>query len=330
MTKKIIDISEHNGIVNWEQVKPNIDGTILRCGFGDDVISQDDKQFARNLTECERLGIPKGVYLYSYATTEAQARSELAHILRLIKGHKFEYPIYLDCEESGTQWFAPTACKIICEGIKSAGYTAGVYASLSWWNSYLTSVTNYTRWIAQWGSACTYTSTYDMWQYSETGRVNGINGYVDMNYCYKDFNSVKTNSVNNTTNTVTNNTDSNINVNKKSLDVTYQVYIDSKGWLPVVKNLEDYAGIDGQSIKGIRVYLNGDTLAVETHQLNNGNIDKLRIYAGKHTVKYRVRNVGSKDYLSWMENKKSTDGSNDDYAGISGEAIDRVQITIKN
>lgn len=112
-------------------------------------------------------------------------------------------------------------------------------------------------------------------------------------------------------------------------DILYQVYTSESGWLPTVKNLEDYAGEDGQAIKGIRVFLNGDTLAVETHQLNNGSIDKLTIYAGKHTVKYRVRVLGQSNYLDYMENKKDMGGSSDTYAGESGKAIDRVQIVIK-
>lgn len=184
MATKIIDVSQHQDLINWDKVKNNITGAIIRCGYGDDITSQDDTQFARNLSECERLGIPKGVYLYSYAATEAQARSELAHILRLIKGHKFEYPIFLDCEQSGTERFSPTACKIICEGLKAAGFTPGVYANLNWWNNYLTSVTAYTRWVAQYNNKCTYSEQYIMWQYSETGRVDGISGNVDMNYYY--------------------------------------------------------------------------------------------------------------------------------------------------
>ena len=99
----------------------------------------------------------------------------------------------------------------------------------------------------------------------------------------------------------------------------------------MVRNLEDYAGIDGQPIKGIRVYLNGDTLAVQTHHLNNGNIDKLTIFAGKNTIRYRVRTIdSSKDYLSWMENKKDTSGGSDAFAGTPGKAIDRVQIVVKS
>lgn len=311
--KNVIDVSEHQGTIDWAKVKSKVDGAILRCGYGDDITSQDDKQYARNLAECERLGIPRGVYLYSYAKTETQAKSELAHILRLIKGHSFQLPIFLDCEESGTEGFASTACKIICEGLKAAGYTPGVYSSLSWWNNYLTSVTSYTRWIAQWNSVCTYNGTYSIWQYSESGKVDGISTAVDMNYCYDNIEE-------------TTDTD---NTAKSTLDILYQVYTDKSGWLPVVKNLEDYAGENGEPIKGIRVYLKGDTLNVTTHQLSNGNINKLTITANKYTIRYRVRAVGSKDYLSWMENMKDTGGSSDTFAGDSGSAIDRVQIVVK-
>lgn len=198
----IIDVSQHQGVIDWNKVKGNIDGAILRCGYGDDITSQDDTQYARNLSECERLGIPRGVYLYSYARTETQAKSELAHMLRLIKGHTFQLPIYLDCEQSGTESFAPTACKIICEGIKSAGFTPGVYANTSWWNNYLTSVTAYTRWVAQYNTVCTYKSGHDMWQYTDSGKINGISGNVDVSYCYKDFTTINTQSSTSNKNTV--------------------------------------------------------------------------------------------------------------------------------
>ena len=112
-------------------------------------------------------------------------------------------------------------------------------------------------------------------------------------------------------------------------DIYYQVYTDQSGWLPKVKNLDDYAGEDGEAIKGIRVFLDGDTLAVQTHQMSNGSIDKLTIYAGKHTVRYRVRVLGQSNYLDYMENKKDTGGSSDTYAGESGKPIDRVQIIVK-
>ena len=112
-------------------------------------------------------------------------------------------------------------------------------------------------------------------------------------------------------------------------DIYYQVYTEQSGWLPKVKNLDDYAGEDGEAVKGIMVYLEGDTLAVQTHQLSSGSIDKLTIFAGKHTVKYRVRVLGQSEYLDYMENKKDTGGSSDTYAGESGKAIDRVQMFVK-
>lgn len=189
MSKKVIDVSEHQGTINWNTVKSQIDGAILRCGYGSDYTSQDDKQWSRNISECERLGVPVGAYLYSYATNESMARSELAHILRLIKGHTFKLPIFLDCEEGSTSGFAPTACKIICDGLKAAGYTAGVYANLNWWANYLKGVSGYRKWIAHYtsGNENKYNNGYDGWQYSSSGRINGISGNVDMNYWYADF-----------------------------------------------------------------------------------------------------------------------------------------------
>ena len=151
MSRLIIDVSYHNGVINWERVKASgCAGANHRCGYGDKIASQDDKQWVRNLAECERLGIPVGVYLYSYATCDRQAKSELEHILRLIKGHTFQLPIFLDVEEPGTQGYAPKAREIVCEGLKANGYTPGIYASLSWFNNYLGNVRGkYVEWMAR-------------------------------------------------------------------------------------------------------------------------------------------------------------------------------------
>lgn len=119
------------------------------------------------------------------------------------------------------------------------------------------------------------------------------------------------------------------NTVKPVTDITYQVYTAESGWLPVVKNLEDYAGIDGQAIRGIRVFANDKKINVITHQLSDGRIDKLTLYGDNCTVKYRVRTLGSSNYLDWLENKTDTGGSDDTFAGISGKPIDRVQMCIK-
>ena len=186
-TKKVIDVSYHNGTINWDSVKAaGIDGAIIRCGYGSDMASQDDKQWKRNADECTRLGIPFGVYLYSYAKTDAQAKSEAEHVLRLIKGYKLSYPVYYDLEEHGTESGAVGRARIFCEAIEAAGYWVGVYANKNWWDNYLTGLTEYTRWVARYNSTLGMDNV-DMWQYTSDGSVPGISGRVDMNHCYLDF-----------------------------------------------------------------------------------------------------------------------------------------------
>lgn len=189
MSKLVIDVSEHQGQINWDQVKTTgVEGVILRCGFGDNIASQDDKYWKRNADECTRLGIPFGTYIYSYATSMAQAESEAQHVLRLVKGYKLSYPIYLDLEEAGTQAGAVERAKRFGDIIEAAGYWCGIYANLNWWNNYLPGLDRFTKWIAQYNSKCDYTgANKDIWQYSSTGRVAGIAGDVDMNECYRDF-----------------------------------------------------------------------------------------------------------------------------------------------
>ncbi|RJV70389.1 hypothetical protein DWY90_15500, partial [Coprococcus sp. AF27-8] len=185
---KVIDVSEHQGIINWEQVKGQIDGAILRVGYGDDIASQDDNQWKRNADECTRLGIPFGVYIYAYATNEAMARSEAAHVLRCIKGYNLKFPVYYDVEEPGTEGYAKQAAQIFGDVIEKAGYWCGVYANLNWWNNYLKGLERFTKWVAQYNSQCDYVgANKDMWQYTSSGSVTGINGSVDMNECYRNF-----------------------------------------------------------------------------------------------------------------------------------------------
>ena len=189
MSKLVIDVSYAQGQINWDQVKTTgVDGVIIQCGYGDNITSQDDKQWKRNADECTRLGIPFGAYIYSYATSMAQAGSEAQHVLRLVKGYKLSYPVYLDLEEPGTQAGAVERAKKFGDIIEAAGYWCGVYANLNWWNNYLPGLDRFTKWIAQYNSKCDYAgANKDIWQYSDTGRVAGIAGDVDMNECYRDF-----------------------------------------------------------------------------------------------------------------------------------------------
>ena len=188
MKKILIDVSEHQGVIDWEKVKPQIAGAILRCGYGSDYEHQDDEQFKRNADECTRLGIPFGVYLYSYAKTIDRIKSEAAHVLRLIKPYKLSYPVYLDLEEPGLEEGAVIRARVFGDIIEKAGYWCGVYANLNWWENYLPGLDRFTKWVAQYYKECEYTGSHlDIWQYTSKGNVPGIKGNVDMNECYRDL-----------------------------------------------------------------------------------------------------------------------------------------------
>lgn len=189
MKKILIDVSEHQGVIDWEKVMPHIDGAILRCGYGGDYEDQDDSMFRRNADECTRLGIPFGVYIYSYAKSIQAAQYEADHVLRLIKGYKLSYPVYLDLEQSGTEYGAVERANVFGDIIEDAGYWCGIYANLNWWENYLKDgLERFTKWVAQYYRVCEFTgSNLDIWQYTEKGNLPGIKGNVDMNECYRDF-----------------------------------------------------------------------------------------------------------------------------------------------
>lgn len=195
MERFLIDVSEHQGVIDWEQVKDHIDGVILRCGYGMDIASQDDKQWARNVAECERLGIPYGVYIYSYATNTDRAKSEAQHVLRLIQGHKLSYPVYFDIEEPGTEGSAVANAIAFGDIIEAAGYWCGVYYNRNWHNNVIKGqLDRFTRWGAGYGTnngqkQDNYKPGFgeDIWQYSSKGSVPGVSGNVDVNVCYRDF-----------------------------------------------------------------------------------------------------------------------------------------------
>ena len=189
-----IDVSDHQGYIDWEKAKAaGVQFAILKCGYGMDLADQDDSCYEYNAKECERLGIPYGVYLYSYANTIEKAKSEGEHTVRLLKGKKPTYPIYLDLEEARIAAVGNAQIleqvKAWSEIVEAAGYTTGVYASLlSWWEPYLNDPWYDTkeRWVAQYWKECQDDRQYRIWQYSSEGRINGINGNVDCDWMYPD------------------------------------------------------------------------------------------------------------------------------------------------
>lgn len=201
--KNIIDVSYAQGRIDWNAAKGSIDGAIIRCGYGDDVASQDDTCWQYNVSECERLGIPYGVYLYSYAGTTTQIQSEINHTLRLISGKKPVIGVFLDLEENSLGYLAKTAAEMWCTQINAKGYKAGIYCGAYYYKAYLLGTHERLKalwWIAGYGTNSGVPEenfrpnpgfSYDGWQYTSRGRIPGIGTSVDMNQWYADFDGTK-------------------------------------------------------------------------------------------------------------------------------------------
>ncbi len=187
-----IDVSSHNGTIDWQTASAHIDYAILRCGYGSDYQQYDDSCWQYNVSECERLSIPYGVYLYSYAENDEEALSEADHVLRLLNGHTPTLPIYYDLEDAGTvgglsnpQIMQQT--KLFCDRISKAGFRAGIYANVNWWNNRLdgAALAEQSQWLAAWsGAYANLAENYAIWQFSNYGRVPGISTRVDLDYCH--------------------------------------------------------------------------------------------------------------------------------------------------
>jgi GH25 family lysozyme M1 (1,4-beta-N-acetylmuramidase) len=190
---KGIDVSYHNEDIDWEQVKnSDIDYAIIRCGYGQDFESQDDKKWKEYADACVELGIPFGTYLYSYATTVSAAKSEAEHVLRVIEGYPLTYPVYYDMEDSKqsstTAKRKAQMAEAFCSIIEEAGYQVGIYANTDWFTNKLTNSYFDTcdKWVAQYNATCKYTGSYRMWQCTSSGSVPGISTKVDLNFWFDE------------------------------------------------------------------------------------------------------------------------------------------------
>ena len=198
-----IDVSGFQKDIDWQKVKDaGIDFAILKIG---NINAREtdgwytDSYFQRNVTECERLGIPYGVYAYSYAKSTDDAAKGANHIIALLKGHNPTLPVYLDLEDESIKGTDHAAiAKAFCNTISAAGYAPGIYASASWFKNILIDpcFTNsgWSIWTAQYwygqrydaslGLGPEYPAKFDCWQYSAHGSVPGVNGDVDVNYWF--------------------------------------------------------------------------------------------------------------------------------------------------
>ena len=198
--QKGIDVSKHNGTIDWAKVKgAGIQFAMIRAGYG---MNNIDDKAKRNLSECNRLGIPCGVYWFSYACNESQAKKEAQKCLEVIKPYKLDYPVAFDFEydsvtyaaKMGTKMTKELASKIthaFCREIEAAGYYVLNYSNADYLSRFFDSSVRsaYDLWLAQWPKSPDLSKPPEcgIWQYSSTGSVPGINGNVDLNAAYKDY-----------------------------------------------------------------------------------------------------------------------------------------------
>ena len=189
-----IDVSKWQGKMNWDAAyKCGIRHAMLRAGIG---AGQVDVQFARNVSECERIGIAWGAYWYSFATTEAAARAEARACLAALKGRKPSMPIAYDIEYEPDILALSNAqrtalVKAFLDEIEAAGYYGMLYASRDFIRNRLnwSELKKYDVWVAQYASTCTCPLPYGIWQYSSKNAL-GVLGYgqsLDCDRIYKDY-----------------------------------------------------------------------------------------------------------------------------------------------
>lgn len=190
---KGIDVSTHQKSVDWAKVKADgVQFAFIRCGYGSRQ-SQKDKMFEKHYQGAKAVGLPLGVYHYSYANTPELAVKEAECCLEWIKDKSFEYPIVFDMEEADVAELGKETVSAIadafCSKIDENGYYVMIYANKHWLTNYFTEeiFKKYDIWLAQYNDEVTFKGAYGIWQYTSSGKVDGIDGDVDMNIAYKDY-----------------------------------------------------------------------------------------------------------------------------------------------
>ena len=196
-----IDVSKYNGYIDWDKVKASgVDFCIIRCGYRGSSTGAivEDPYFRTNIAGATAAGIKVGVYFFTQATNSVEAIEEASAAVNLVEGYKLSYPIFIDSEGAGGRGRADNLdvntrsdiLQTFCETVRNGGYTAGVYASKNWFKNRL-DITRLSAdnviWLAEYNDAVSYDGTYQMWQYSSNGSVDGIEGRVDMNLSYLDM-----------------------------------------------------------------------------------------------------------------------------------------------
>ena len=210
---EIMDVSRYQSTINWEKVKASgkVDGVMIRAmgnsAKGRPSAPYTDPQFARNYSECKRLGIPCGVYGYFKAVNREQADKELAYFKKLLTDRSFELPVAVDIEDEVQKPLGKAALTDIAAHalgtVERWGFYAILYTGLYFGrdNLYMTgaALKPYDVWLARYPKDQRQTKPEDkpktafafgMWQYTSTARVRGVSTGVDMSHAYKDYASI--------------------------------------------------------------------------------------------------------------------------------------------
>ena len=196
MALKGIDVSQWQGNIDWQKVKgAGVQFAMLRAGYGRNNL---DTKFHRNAKGAVAVGIPVGLYWFSYALNVEMAKKEAQYAVELAKKYKITWPIAYDLEYDTVSYAAKNGVTItkslatqmaiaFCEEIKRLGYIPMVYTNLDYLNRYFDrSKLPYDLWYAQYASTASVADK-EIWQYSSKGSMPGIAGNVDMNHGYKDY-----------------------------------------------------------------------------------------------------------------------------------------------
>ena len=192
-----IDVSQFNGYIDWKAVKDHgVKFAFIRVAgrFSVSASIYDDSRFEYNISQAKANGIKVGVYFFTQAVNSNEAIEEARYAINKIRPYGVDLPIVIDSEAvsgGGRHAAISTAertevIKSFCNEVSSQGYTPMIYASTSWLNSKLnmSQLSAYKVWVAQYNYRVTYGGSYNIWQYTSEGRINGISGNVDCNRWY--------------------------------------------------------------------------------------------------------------------------------------------------
>ena len=201
-----IDVSAHQGEINWKKVAKQVDFAMIQVGYRGYTEGKlaEDKRFRENIQQALKYKLKVGVYFFSQATTPEEAREEAQYVLDTLDGRELDYPVVFDWEIPIPSEQLPAEdlraydisgevvtamAKAFCQEIQSNGYTPCVYTNKSMaYNTFnLEELKDFPLWYAEYQPAPSLYYHFQMWQYSASGTVPGIAGSVDLNICFEPY-----------------------------------------------------------------------------------------------------------------------------------------------